>query len=77
MDKNDILTLFDYNYWANQRLLEAAEKVAAEQYFAPAGLSHGSLHGTLVHTLAAEILWRQRCMEGISPTAIDEEFPIL
>jgi uncharacterized damage-inducible protein DinB len=29
-------------------------------------VSHGSLRATLVHTLGAEIVWRERCQEGTS-----------
>ena len=29
MNKDDILTLYDYNYWANARVLSAAAKVVA------------------------------------------------
>lgn len=79
MNTSDIQTLFDYNYWANQRVLDAVALVNAEQYFAPAETSHGSLRGTLVHILAAEIVWRMRCADGISPSALpaETEFPTL
>ncbi len=79
MNKQDILTLYDYNYWANSRLVRAAARVTDEQFSAPAPVSHGSLRGTLVHILATEIVWRLRCQEGISPTALPAEsaFPTL
>jgi uncharacterized damage-inducible protein DinB len=77
MHKADILTLFEYNYWANARILRATEQVSLEQFIAPARLSHSSLRGTLVHALSAEWIWRMRCHESISPTTIlaDSEFP--
>ncbi|MFN8457174.1 MAG: DinB family protein [Anaerolineae bacterium] len=79
MHKTDISTLFDYNYWANDRVLKAVARVSPEQFTAPAGLSHGSVRGALAHILAAEIVWRLRCQEGISPAALPEEaeFPTL
>jgi uncharacterized damage-inducible protein DinB len=79
MNHDDIATLFDYNYWATGRILAATAAVTPEQYAAPAPLSHGSLRGTLVHTLGAEINWRLRCQEGISPTALlaETELPTL
>ncbi len=52
MNKADILTLFDYNYWANERVLDATAKVTAEQFSAPTHTSHGSQKGTLVDILA-------------------------
>jgi uncharacterized damage-inducible protein DinB len=77
MDKNDITTLFEYNYWANARILNATARVTPEQFVAEAGQSHGSLRGTLVHTFGAEVVWRLRCQEGISPAALpsESEFP--
>lgn len=79
MNKSDILTLFDYNYWANARVLNAAAQLGQDQLIAPARLSHGSIRGALVHILAAEVIWRRRCQEGISPTALldENEFPTL
>lgn len=71
--------LFDYNYWANGRILDAAAEVGRDEFVAPAPLSHGSLRGTLVHTLSAEWIWRLRCQKGESPTAMlsEDEFPTL
>ncbi len=58
MNVHDIQTLYDYNYWANQRILAAALQVDQEQFAAPAAHSYGSLRGTLIHTLDAECAWR-------------------
>ncbi|MEP7137191.1 MAG: DinB family protein [Chloroflexota bacterium] len=77
MNKNEIFTFYDYNYWANARVLNAATKVSPDQFIAPANLSHGSLRGALVHTFGAEVVWRMRCQESISPPAMssETEFP--
>jgi len=64
---DEIRTLFDYNYWANGKILTAAAGMGAEELSAPASLSHGSLLATLVHTLAVEWMWRTRCEKGDSP----------
>jgi uncharacterized damage-inducible protein DinB len=79
MDKTGILTLYEYNYWANALVLNATTNVNAAQFTAPARLSHGSLRGTLVHTLSTEVVWRLRCQEGVSPSAMlaEGEFPTL
>ena len=75
MDKQDILLLFDYNYWANRRVMSAAAKAGAAQFVAPAPFSYGSLRGTLVHTLEAESTWRMR-LQNVVPAEIDEaDFP--
>jgi uncharacterized damage-inducible protein DinB len=73
MNKNDILTLYDYNYWANTRVLNAAARLTPDQFIAPAGLSHGSVRGALVHILGAETVWRLRCAEGVSLSALPDE----
>ncbi len=78
MDKTDILLLYDYNYWANQRVLQAAGRVSTEQFLKPAPLSQGSLRGALVHAYGAERIWRQR-IQGVSPSSLpaESEFPSL
>ncbi len=77
LNKSDILTLFDYNDWANARVLNAAARLTSDQFTAPAGLSHGSVRGALVHILGAEMVWRLRCAEGISLSALpgEQDFP--
>lgn len=80
MNKNEILTLFDYNYWATHRLLEVAATANPEHFVAKLeGLSYKSLRGALVHVLAAEVIWRMRCQEGISPGKLmgEDDIPSL
>jgi uncharacterized damage-inducible protein DinB len=76
MNKQDILTLYRYNQWANAKILNTAARVAQEQYLVPASFPHGGLCGTLVHVMFAEWLWRNR-WEGASPTyrLKPEDFP--
>ena len=78
MNKQDILVLYQYNQWANAKILNAAANVTHDQYLAPASFPHGGLRGTLVHALFAEWIWRKR-WEGISPTQRlkPEDFPTL
>lgn len=52
--------ILDYTVWARGRVLDAAARLTDADYQAPRGLDHGSIHTTLVHTFAAEALWRQR-----------------
>jgi uncharacterized damage-inducible protein DinB len=70
------VTLYDYNYWANERILRTAENVSNTQFVAPAPFSWGGLRGTLVHTMSAEWVWRSR-WQGVSPTGFlhVEDFP--
>ena len=58
MNLRDILTLYDYNYWATHRILAASADVSPEQFILSTSHSFGSLRGTLVHTLDAEHAWR-------------------
>ena len=79
MNKDEITLLYEYNYWANARVLQAATKVSREQFVAPARLSQGSLRGALAHTLGTEVVWRLRWQEGISVSALptESDFPTL
>jgi uncharacterized damage-inducible protein DinB len=67
MNKQDIVILYQYNQWANAKILNAAASLTPEQFLAPAAFPHGGLRGTLVHALSAEWIWRTR-WEGTSPT---------
>ena len=58
MNIQDILLIYEYNYWANKRILTASTQVAQEQFAAPASFPYGGLHGTLLHILEAEWSWR-------------------
>ena len=77
MNKEDILQFYEYNYWATFKVLNAAAKISTEQFIAPMGLTFGSIRGSLVHALGAEIIWRKRFQEGISLSALpaEDEFP--
>ena len=58
MNIKDILLIYEYNYWANKKILLASARVRPEQFMAPASFPYGGLHGTLLHTLEAEWAWR-------------------
>jgi uncharacterized damage-inducible protein DinB len=58
MNLSDIQLLYDYNDWANRRILARSAQVTPEQFTVPTSHSWGSLHGTLVHTLDTEYGWR-------------------
>jgi uncharacterized damage-inducible protein DinB len=76
MNKQDILTLYRYNQWANHKIWNAAANVTLEHFLADATYPHGGLRGTLVHTLFAEWIWRNR-WTGTSPSfrITADEFP--
>jgi len=58
MNIKDTHLLYEYNYWANKKILAASAGVSHEQLTAPATFPYGGLRGTLVHTVDAERLWR-------------------
>ena len=61
-----------YNRWANERLYEAAGKLADADYRANRGAFFGSLHGTLNHLLVADRVWLHRFTgEGPVETKLD------
>jgi uncharacterized damage-inducible protein DinB len=60
VDRDGVLALFDFNYWANRHLLEVASKLTNEQWAAPSDLTTRDLRATLVHTLDVEWSWRLR-----------------
>ena len=72
MRVSDIRTLYDYNFWANRRILDAAARVPADQ-FAATGL--GEILG---HILTSEVIWRRR-WEGLNPDGTQPigEFPTI
>jgi len=69
MKSDNIQMLFDYNDWANARVLDKAARLSPDLYLASSEIPHDSLHGVLIHTMAAEQIWRMRC-EGDSPTRL-------
>ncbi len=78
MNKADIATIFDYNDWANRRILASASRVSQEQLIAPSPFPHGSLRATLVHVLDAEYGWRILLAHGQeAPDLSEQDFPTL
>ncbi len=58
MNTRDILTIYDYNYWATRQILAACIDMSPGQFQVSTSHSFGSLRGTLVHTLDDECAWR-------------------
>lgn len=64
-----IRTMYSYNNWANERILDACSHLSQQQFVAGEGVStaNPSIRDTLVHVLGAEELWLAR-FNGVSPT---------
>lgn len=69
MRQRDLLLIYDYNDWANKRILHAAEKLRQEELTQELPMSWHSILETLSHILSAEWVWRMRC-QGSSPAAL-------
>lgn len=64
--------LFNYNYWARDRQLNAAAAITQEQFLRPMSNSFSSLRDTLAHLVGAEWVWLER-WRGRSPSRSDAE----
>jgi uncharacterized damage-inducible protein DinB len=69
MNLQDLNSLLDYNYWVRDRLYEALDTLTAEQARRDLGGSFGSIHDTVAHLYAAEIVWYLR-WRGDSPRSL-------
>jgi uncharacterized damage-inducible protein DinB len=78
MNKDDVQLLYEYNRWANARILEAVSTLNAEQFMRNLGSSHRSVRDTLVHIMSGEWIWLKR-WQGQSPKSMFDpaDFPSL
>jgi uncharacterized damage-inducible protein DinB len=67
----DIQLLYEYNYWAHDRILRQVARLTQEQFDADLGYSWGGVRGTLVHVLGTEQTWRSR-WRGESDAALTQ-----
>jgi uncharacterized damage-inducible protein DinB len=72
----DFRLLYDYNGWANHRVLNASAALSEEQFTRDLGSSFPSVRDTLVHIFGVEWLWLER-WHGRSHDAIPpaSDFP--
>ena len=67
MTHEELTVLLDYHYWARDRLLDAVDRLGAEEFHRDLGNSFGSIRDTLVHLVSAEWIWCSR-WEGRGPS---------
>jgi uncharacterized damage-inducible protein DinB len=60
MRQRDLITLFDYMYWAHRKILASAARLTDPQFTLPSVIAGRDLRATLVHTLDVEMSWRRR-----------------
>lgn len=61
MNVSDLVTLYDYNCWANEQLFKAVEQLSPEEFTRSIGGAYDSVRTTLVHMLEVEKGWLARC----------------
>jgi uncharacterized damage-inducible protein DinB len=69
MTIQELRLLFDYHYWARDRILNAVEPLSPDQVTRDMGNSFRSVRDTLAHIYAADWAWYSRWI-GHSPTAL-------
>ena len=69
MTIQELRLLFDYHYWARDRILNAVEPLSLDQVTRDMGNSFRSVRDTLAHIYAADWAWYSRWI-GNSPTAL-------
>jgi DinB family protein len=57
MTEDDLQLLYEYDRWANNRVLQAASALSAEQFTRDLGGSFRSVRDTLVHIIGGEWIW--------------------
>jgi uncharacterized damage-inducible protein DinB len=60
MRQGELVTLFDYMYWAHRRVLATAARLTDGQFTLRSVIVGRDLRATLVHTLDTECSWRLR-----------------
>ena len=83
MTKDEIQLLFEYDRWANNRVLQAASTLSAEEFTRDLGGSFRSVRDTLVHIIGGEwgwlTIWRKHSLSSAFVTdlwtRLDTLFP--
>jgi uncharacterized damage-inducible protein DinB len=65
----EIHELFEFNRWANQRMLDAVAALSVEQFTRDLKSSFPSVRDTLVHLVGADWIWLSRWL-GTSPASM-------
>ncbi|HEU0073048.1 MAG TPA: DinB family protein [Dehalococcoidia bacterium] len=78
MDAEYFRFLYDYLYWARDKVLAAAEGLSEEEYKRDVGFTYHSVRGILTHALAGEAVWLPRAWrEQPGPFLHEDDVPTL
>ena len=72
MDADFFRTLFDYTYWARDRVLHAAEGMSEAEYAKANGFTYVSIRGILTHCLGSEAGYLAR-WQGETRAPVNQE----
>jgi uncharacterized damage-inducible protein DinB len=56
----DLQALYDYGYWANQKIFDVLAQLTREEFTQQVAGSFGSVRNTMVHMMSAEWGWLDR-----------------
>jgi uncharacterized damage-inducible protein DinB len=75
MKSNEIITMFDYNFWAFDRVWECIFQISDEQFLAEIDYSTGSIRNVVVHIMSGNRNWMS-VLRGTEfpPRLVFEEF---
>jgi uncharacterized damage-inducible protein DinB len=77
MTQIEIQLLYNYDKWADLKLLEVIGTLNNDLYKKELGSSFGGVHGTLVHILSADRIWLNRWTGKTTAPLKGEDFPAI
>lgn len=78
MKPNEIKTIFDYNFWAFERVWDCVSQLSDEQFINEVDYSTGSLRNIVVHMMSANSRWVGRLQsQDTLPHLAFEDFDTL
>lgn len=76
--KDELAALFEYNRWADDRLIASIRVLTPEQYVRQPAADCRSVHGTLIHMADATLIWVRRLQgETVTGRADESSLPAL
>lgn len=75
MTQKEIQLLYNYDKWADLKMLEVIVMLKKDQYKKDLGSSFSGIHETLVHILSANKIWLERWTRKTSAPLKAEDFP--
>ena len=78
MKPSEIITLFDYNFWAFERVWECISQISDEQFTVEIDYSTGSIRNIVFHIMSGNRNWMNR-LQGteMPPRLVFEDFDTL